>query len=483
MNAPIHNPTSNTADGLHDQLMCQREAYLSNPVPDYRSRVRDLQSLARMLKDHREEILQAISDDFGNRSRHETLLCEYTMVLGDIQHTLKKLKRWMKPQRRGVDLNLYAGARNRVVPQPLGVVGVIVPWNFPLNLSLAPLVSIFAAGNRAMVKMSDRSSRLAALFERVSSDYFPKEKLVFIRDDDATLGPEFSALPFNHLLFTGSTETGRKVMVNAARNLTPVTLELGGKSPAIVGDDFPLQTAAERLLQWKLLNAGQICVTVDYLFLPNDKVEPFVEHAKAIVASRYPDLDSVDYTSIIDDASYQRLWETLEDARAKGARVIPLSTSSGNEKLRKFPPHILLNVTDDMLVMRREIFGPLLPIKTYQSPQEVIDYVGRRPSPLALYPFTNDSRLRDLLIERLPSGGVSVNQCLLHVGQHDLPFGGVGDSGMGHYHGRDGFMNFSKLRPIHHQAPFNTMSLLAPPYKARANRILNLMQWLYRRLG
>ncbi|XKE47322.1 coniferyl aldehyde dehydrogenase [Halomonas organivorans] len=483
MNAPALPLRDHDVDSLQALLVRQREAYLADPVPDYRARVEDLQRLARMLKDHRDEILQAISDDFGHRSRHETLLCEYTAVLGDIQHALKHLKGWMKPRRRGVDRNLYPGARNRVIPQPLGVVGVIVPWNFPLNLSLSPLVGIFAAGNRAMVKMSDRSRRLAALLARVSGDYFPEEKLAFVRDDNASLGPDFSSLPFDHLLFTGSTETGRKVMASAAPNLTPVTLELGGKSPAIVGDDFPLKTAAERLMQWKLLNGGQICITVDYLFLPAGKEGPFVELARDLVAKRYPDLAGEDYTSIIDEASYRRLWETLEDARAKGARIIPLTEHPGDERLRKFPPHILLDVTDDMLVMQREIFGPLLPIKTYRDPQEVIDYVSRRARPLALYPFTRDAELRDRLIERLISGGVSVNHCLLHVGQHDLPFGGVGASGMGHYHGRDGFLNFSKLRPVYHQGPIDTIGLLAPPYGKRAERLLGLMQWLTRRVG
>ncbi|MCG6656985.1 coniferyl aldehyde dehydrogenase [Halomonas campisalis] len=483
MNAPASSLRDHDVDSLQTLLSRQHEAYLADPVPDYSARIQDLKSLARMLKTHREEILQAISDDFGNRSRHETLLCEYTVVLSDIQHALKHLKRWMKPQRRAVDHNLYPGARNRVIPQPLGVIGVIVPWNFPLNLSLCPLVGIFAAGNRAMVKMSSNSSRLAALLARVSPDFFPEEKLAFVGDSKSGLGSAFSALPFDHLLFTGSSETGRRVMASAAANLTPVTLELGGKSPAIVADDFPLETSAGRLMQIKLLNAGQICTTVDYLFLPPDKVERFVELARELVAKRYPDLASDDYTSIIDEASYQRLWETVEDARLKGARVIRLSEGEGDERRRKFPPHILLDVTDDMLVMQREIFGPLLPIKTYRSIDEVIDYVASRPRPLALYPFTRDARLRDRLIERLISGGVSVNHCLMHVGQHELPFGGVGESGMGHYHGRDGFLNFSKLRPVYHQGPIDALGMLAPPYGKRADRILGLMQWLHRNLG
>ena len=483
MNAPSKTPEVTAEQYLEGLLEQQRQAYRKHPVPDYQSRVRDLNNLARLLKDHRGEILQAISDDFGNRSQHETLLCEYNLLLGDIQHTLKKLKKWMKPQKRPVDINLHPGARNRVIPQPVGVVGVIVPWNFPLNLSIGPLVGILAAGNRAMIKMSTNSSRLTALLAGVSEQYFPSDQVVFINEQGQSLGRLFAALPFDHLIFTGSTDTGRKVMASAAQNLTPVTLELGGKSPAVVAEDYPLAQAAGRIMQAKLLNAGQICTTVDYLFLPENQRDQFVELARNLVAERYPDLGSQDYTSIIDDESYQRLWATVEDARAKGARVIRLSDGEGNEQQRKFPPHILLDVTDEMDVMQREIFGPLLPIKTYRTLDEVIAYITERPRPLALYPFTRDAAVRDRLIERVISGGVTVNHCLLHVGQHDLPFGGVGASGMGHYHGYDGFLTFSKLRPVHHQGPWDTMAMFLPPYGPKTNRMLGLIQWLYRRLG
>ncbi|WP_323845986.1 coniferyl aldehyde dehydrogenase [Microbulbifer magnicolonia] len=461
---------------LQDLLNRQRQDYHSDPVPDYEQRIRDLKTLARMIREHQEDMVQAISDDYGNRSRIESLFCEIYVVLDGIKDTIKNLKKWMKPQRRHVSLTSYPTSRNRVIPQPLGVVGVIVPWNFPANLTFAPLTSIFAAGNRAMVKMSENSSRLAALLARISGDYFPPEKLAFVPDTGG-VGPLFSSLKFDHLIFTGSSSTGRAVMRSAAENLTPVTLELGGKSPAIVAPDYPLDTAAERILFWKLLNAGQICTTVDYLFLPEHSVEPFVEKAKQLVQKRYPDLQSEDYTSVIDDRSYRRLWDTLDDAIAKGATAIDLSGGQGSrdDRLRKFPPHLLLNVTDEMEVMQREIFGPLLPVKTYSDRQQVLEYVNRGPRPLSIYPFTNDKALTDFYIERMISGGVTVNNCVLHVAQHDIPFGGVGDSGMGHYHGYEGFITFSKLRPVFYQGPLDPIKLLMPPYGKTAKKILDVM--------
>ena len=327
----------------------------------------------------------------------------------------KRLKHWMRPQRRAVDLMVFAGARNRLIPQPLGVVGVIVPWNYPLMLSLGPLVSIFAAGNRAMVKMSENSRRLSELLIDVSPKYFPEDKLAFF-DDGGGRGPAFSLLPFDHLIFTGSGKTGRAVMANAARNLTPVTLELGGKSPAIVAPDFPIKTAAERILWAKTLNAGQTCLAVDYAFLPKGKETEFVDACKRLIAKRYPDINGPDFTSIIDQRAYDRLTAALEDARAKGATLVNLAEGqTPDASKRKFPPHIVLHPTPDMEVMQREIFGPILPIRVYDERQEVADAINAGDRPLALYPFTHDRATRDFYISRVLSGGVSVNDAMLHV--------------------------------------------------------------------
>jgi len=457
----------------------QRAAYLVHPEPSYGERVADLKALARMVEDNRERIVQAISADYGNRSEFETLFAEVLPALDGIGHAIKHLKKWMKPQRRHIDLVLFPWASNRVIPQPLGVVGVIVPWNFPLNLSFIPLAAIFAAGNRAMVKMSENSRQLAELLMEISPRYLPEDKLRFF-DDGGGRGPAFSSLPFDHLLFTGSGTTGRAVMANAARNLVPVTLELGGKSPAIVGPDYPLEAAAERIMWVKMLNAGQICTTVDYVFVPEGRSAEFAEHCKRAVARRYPDLNGGDYTSVIDQRAFDRLTETLEDARAKGATIVDLAPGQAPDAARrKFAPHLVLDPTDDMVVSQREIFGPILPVRTYRDAQEVVDYVNARDRPLALYPFTNDQALQRFYVSHVMSGGVSINDPLLHVAQHDLPFGGVGASGTGHYHGREGFETFSKLRPVFRQGPFSPIQMLfQPPYAGRPLSVLKLlMRW------
>jgi coniferyl-aldehyde dehydrogenase len=454
----------------------QRAAYLKAPEPTHDARIADLKALGRLVKENQPAIVAAINADYGNRSEFETLFGEALLVLDGIHDAAGRLKGWMKPRRRSVDPLTFFGARNRLVPQPLGLVGVIVPWNFPLMLSFSPLVSIFAAGNRAMVKMSENSRRLAELLIRVSPKYLPEDKLAFF-DDGGGRGPAFSSLPFDHLLFTGSGATGRAVMANAAKNLTPVTLELGGKSPAIVAADFPIKTAAERILWSKTFNAGQVCLAVDHAFLPRGSETGFVDHCRRLFRKRYPDINGPDFTSIIDKRSYDRLTAALEDARAKGATLIDLAEGQTPDKSkRKFPPHLALNPTGEMEIMRREIFGPILPILTYDQPQEVVDAINAGDRPLAVYPFTNDPETRNFYIARVMSGGVSVNDPTLHVAQHDLPFGGVGASGMGHYHGREGFETFSKLRPVFEQGRISLVQMLMqPPYGLLARRVLDLM--------
>ena len=369
-----------------------------------------------------------------------------------------------------MDWRNFFGASNRVIPQPLGVVGVIVPWNFPVNLSLVPLTYIFAAGNRAMVKMSENSRHLARLLIEKMPAYFPPEKLQFF-DETGGVGIEFSKLPFDHLLFTGSGQTGRAVMTAAAQNLCPVTLELGGKAPAVVCDDFPLRLAAERILFVKYLNAGQICTTVDHAWLPASRIDEFVRHAREIVPARYPRLDSPDFTSIIDQRSFDRLVHALDDARERGAQVIPLLAGPAfDAATRKIAPHIVLNAPDDSALLQREIFGPILPLRGYTDLATVVDSINAGPRPLALYPFSYDNARLQMLLDRVMSGGVSINDALFHVGQHDLPFGGIGDSGMGHYHGVEGFTTFSKLRPVFHQARFSSLKFLMPPYGKFADR-------------
>ncbi|MBU2112797.1 MAG: coniferyl aldehyde dehydrogenase [Gammaproteobacteria bacterium] len=461
-------------------LQQQRLAYHADPVPTLAQRLADLEALKALIRDNEAALVDAVNADYGSRCRFETRFSEILMVLEDIARTKKQLKKWLKPQRRHIDRLLFPTSSCTVMPQPLGVVGVIVPWNFPIMLSLAPLVAIFAAGNRAMVKLSENSDQLARLLIELAPNYFPADKLQFF-SDDAGSGPAFSAQPFDHLFFTGSAQTGRAVMANAAKNLTPVTLELGGKSPAVVAPDFALDKAADRILWAKAFNAGQICTNVDYLFLPAGTEQQFTELAVKLIAQRYPDINSNDYTAIIDQRAYQRLQTMLDDAIAKGATAVNLMPDQTPEAgLRKFPLTLLFNVSDDMQVMQREIFGPLLPIKTYSDASEVIAYINSKPRPLAFYPFSHDKALQQRYLAEVMSGGVTINHAILHVGQHDLPFGGIGDSGMGHYHGYEGFLTFSKLRPVFKQGAYNSVSMLLPPYGKLAEKMTD---WLIKLKG
>jgi coniferyl-aldehyde dehydrogenase len=467
MNTDIPSHTA-----LGEALKRQRAAYLAHPVPSLIERRADLRKLQTFVRENKDALVAAVNADYGHRSAHETLFTEIFPVIDAVEHTLKHLKKWMKPQRRGIDWRNFLGAKNRVVPQPLGVVGCIVPWNFPINLSFIPLISVFAAGNRAMVKMSENSRHLAQLLMDKMPAYFPAEKLAFF-DETGGVGEQFSKLKFDHLLFTGSGTTGRAVMAAAAQNLCPVTLELGGKSPAIVCEDFDLRQACERLLFVKLLNAGQICTTVDYVYLPHGKTAAFVAAAKEIVTQRYPQLDSPDYTAIIDPRAFKRLTHALQEAQAGGATLVQLMPGKPwDEASRKIAPHLVINAPVDSLLRTREIFGPILPIVEYTTLEEPIKAINHGPSPLALYPFSHKAQVIQMLLDRVMSGGVSVNDALFHVGQHDLPFGGVGDSGMGHYHGHEGFVTFSKMRPVFYQARWSAVKFLWPPYGKFATKYL-----------
>ena len=468
---------ASAAAQLQAALVDQRRAYLAHPVPSRAERAQDLRALHSLVRENRDAICDAIDADYGHRSRHETELTEIFPVLNGIDHALAHLADWMRPQRRPIDRFTFGLARNRVIPQPLGVVGIIVPWNFPLNLSLFPLICVFAAGNRAMIKMSENSRHLARLLIDKLPAYFRPDKLQ-VFDETGGVGVAFSQLPFDHLLFTGSGATGRAVMAAAAQNLCPVTLELGGKAPAVVCDDFPLATAAERILHVKYLNAGQICTSVDHVWVPRAKIDEFVELARRIVPTRYPSLASPDLTSVIDARAYERLVDVLDDARKLGATVIPLLPGDAFDRERhRIAPHLVLDAPPDSLLMQHEIFGPILPVLGYETLDEVVQRIQAGPRPLAFYPFSHDRKTLDTLLERVMSGGVTINDALWHVGQHDLPFGGVGASGMGHYHGREGFETFSKLRPVFHQSRLSAMKYLAPPYGRFADRVL---AWLVR---
>ena len=453
----------------------QREAYLRDPFPSYEERKNRLRALERILVENTDAITEAIAQDFGHRSAEESKILEIFPVVDGLRHTIKKLRKWMRPQRREVSI-LFATGANRVIPQPKGVVGIVSPWNYPLFLTLSPLVSVLAAGNRAMIKMASNSQNLCRLLADKFSEVYPEEVVAIL---PGVRAGDFSTLPFDHIIFTGSADVGRTVMRSAADNLTPVTLELGGKSPTIVCDDFDIDEAASRIMYAKLINAGQTCLAPDYHFLPEGKEEQFVAAAQRLVTQRYPDTNDSDYTSVIDEKAYRRLRMTLDDAEAKGARLVPLvPDASFNDVLRKFPPHLVLNVTEDMMIMQEEIFGPLFPVMTYQDLDDVIEYVAVRDRPLGLYVFTNKRALKDKVLYSTISGGVTINNCIIHVAQHDLPFGGVGASGIGHYHGHEGFVEFSKMRPVFTNPRFSLLSLFYPPYTGKQERLIDMtIKW------
>jgi coniferyl-aldehyde dehydrogenase len=450
----------------------QREAYRRDPYPSYEERRDNLLKLERILVENATAIADAVSADFGHRAFEETMMAELFTSVDGIRDTRRRLRKWMRPQRRHVSI-LFATGSNRVIPQPKGVVGVVSPWNYPLFLTAGPLTSILAAGNRAMVKMATNSQHLCRFLAEKCRAVFPEDTLAILPGIRAQ---DFSTLPYDHIIFTGSADAGRTVMRSAAENLTPVTLELGGKSPTILCEDFDVDEAASRILYAKLLNAGQTCLAPDYVLVPEALRDRFVAAAQRIVPERYPDTNQPSYTSVIDDKSYRRLRATLEDARQKGARIVPLVPGvTFNDQLRKLPPHLVLDVTDDMVIMQEEIFGPLLPVKTYRTLDEVIAYVTGRDRPLGFYVFTNDKATEEKLLYSTISGGVSINNCMLHVAQHDMPFGGIGASGMGHYHGYEGFLEFSKLRAVFKNPRLSLLHHFYPPYTMRHRRLLDLL--------
>jgi len=452
------------------ELQCA--AYFRNPYPSYKERYQNLLKLENILRDNQEVIAEAINKDFGNRSVHETKVLELFASIDGLKYCRKKLKKWMKPRKRHVSI-WFAGAKNTVLPQPKGIVGIVVPWNYPLFLSMGPLANALAAGNCCMVKMAANSQNLCRLLAKLVNEQFSEETLAIIPGISAS---EFTAQPYDHLVFTGSASVGKIVMKTAAQYLTPVTLELGGKSPTIVADDFDIKEAASRILQGKLYNAGQTCVAPDYLFIPAGKVDAFIENAKQLVPRRYPKLESKDYTAIINGRAFARLMQTLDDAREKGAKLINLlGDQQPSDELQKIPPYIVVDVKQDMIMMQEEIFGPILPIKPYKDFTEVLAYINANVRPLALYLFSNDRKLQDRVLKNTISGGVCLNDVLYHSAQHDMPFGGIGNSGMWHDHGYEGFLELSKLRPIFKQGRMPGTKLLAPPYGKPANFLIKMM--------
>jgi coniferyl-aldehyde dehydrogenase len=442
----------------------------------YEHRIELLSRLDAAVRRNREAVVEACSRDFGRRARIETLAADVMVTLDEIKHARKNLRRWMRPQRRAINLT-FKPARGEIRYTPLGVVGVVAPWNYPFQLAIIPLANAIAAGNRVMIKPSEFTPSVSALIEKLVGEVFSDDEVTVVQGD-ATVGAEFTKLPFDHLIFTGSTAVGRHVMAAAAANLTPVTLELGGKSPALIAPDYPVAQAADRIAFGKCFNAGQTCVAPDYVLLPEAQLEAFITAFADSIARRYPDMaGNAEYTGIINTRQSTRLQAWLDEAKAAGVRTVACGPeqSPGTENLRMMPPTVLVNPPDSLTVMQQEIFGPLLPVITYEGLEQALGFVLARDKPLAFYLFDRESARVDAVLGRICAGSVCINDVLVQFGQDDLPIGGVGASGMGHYHGRDGFLTFSKAMPVMHQSRLNGMSLFDPPYGRIITRLVDFL--------
>ncbi len=444
---------------MQDVFTLQRRAFAEHPFPTLAERKARLVALKGVLKRYQDLIVAAVSADFGNRAPTETRFIETLGPILEANHALSSLRGWMKPRRRHTEL-LFLTNRAWVAYQPKGVVGVITPWNFPLYLSLGPLIAALAAGNRVMIKMSEFSPRTTELLARMLRECFAEDE-VAVFGGEVEESQAFSRLAFDHLVFTGSPVVGRHVMKAAAENLTPVTLELGGKSPAIVSSEGSVEHAAERIAHGKAFSSGQVCLAPDYALVPRDRVEGFAAAVATAFRRLYPSVQgNRDYTSLATDGRAQRVRDLLADATAKGAKVI----ACGDVGPRQIPLHVVTGVRDDMRIATEELFGPILPVIGYGTLDDAIAYVTARPRPLALYPFGFDGAQIRRLLQSTHSGGMSVDDWGWHAFNHDLPFGGIGNSGMGSYHGEEGFRALSHARSVFKRSPWFPMGLFYPPY-------------------
>ncbi len=469
MNRPVDPSVEETKARMSAILDIQKGAQTRKGPPSPALRKDRLTRCIDLLLTHKDDFADAIISDFGTRSRDMTMFADLAGAVGPLKHARADLGKWMRGQKRKVTpaaLGLL-GAKAEVRYQPKGVVGVISPWNFPVSLAFDAMAGAIAAGNRVMLKPSEFTPATSALIARTIDLYFDEDEIAVILGGP-DVGAAFAGLAFDHLIFTGATSVGRHVMRAAAENLTPVTLELGGKSPVVIGRSADMAKAAARVMSGKTMNAGQICLAPDYVLAPKEKLTDFVNAAKSATATMFPTIkDNGDYTAMISQRHYDRVRALISDARAKGAEVIeinPANEDFSQQEHRKIPPTLILNSTDDMNVMQEEIFGPVLPVRTYSALDETIAEINARPRPLALYYFGENAAESEALLERTHSGGVTVNDVIFHFAMDDLPFGGVGPSGMGAYHGERGFREFSHEKAIYRQTGSELLAMMRPPY-------------------
>ena len=464
---------SSTFENMNDVLNIQKKKFIKDGPPSINLRVDRLNRLTSMLVENRYAFTEALSSDFGSRSQNASLMPDVYTVLPEITNAIKNIKRWTKDEKRSSNMpfSLF-GAKSYIRYEPLGTIGMISPWNFPVNLAFGPLASIFAAGNQVMHKPSELTPETAALMKELCDKAYDQDEFATFLGGPET-GEAFSKLNFDHLLYTGSGNVGKHVMNAAAQNLVPVTLELGGKSPVVVGNSADIQASAKRVMFGKTMNAGQICLAPDYVMVHKDKKEEFISEAEKAVADYYPNIkNNDDYTSIINERHFDRLNGLIDDAREKGATINQINPSNedfSQQEFFKIPPTIITDTSDDMRVMKEEIFGPILPVLEYTDVEEALDTINSKDRPLGLYYFGTDKNEQSNVLDNTSSGGVTINNVVGHIQQQDLPFGGVGPSGMGRYHSQDGFKNFSNARAVFKDVPFFmdnlAFGMIRPPYK------------------
>ena len=472
----------NTYETMSDALLAQKKHFIKEGPPSLELRVDRLNRLKTLIMDNRYDFIEALNSDYGNRSKEASIMTDAYSIIPDLNTAIKNIKKWTKADKRSANFPFgFFGARAYVNYEPLGTVGMISPWNFPVNLSFGPLAAIFAAGNQVMHKPSELTPLTASLIKDLCDKAFDENEFAtFLGGPE--VGEAFTKLHFDHLLYTGSGNVGKHVMQSAAENLVPVTLELGGKSPVVIGDSADLKSSAKRIMFGKTLNAGQICLAPDYVIIHKDKKEEFITEAENAIKGFYPDIkDNEDYTSIINERHYNRINSLIEDAKEKGANVHQINPSNEDftqQEFYKIPPTIITNTSDDMRVMNEEIFGPVLPVLEYENIDDALSTINAKDRPLGLYYFGTDKKEESEIINKTSSGGVTVNNVIGHIQQTDLPFGGVGPSGMGRYQGYDGFKNFSNHRAVYKDVGFKFDKLfdgIRPPYKGNIEKILKAL--------
>lgn len=468
-----HNPQE-----MDEVFALQQATFKAAPFASYQTRLSNLKKLYKVIDEHSEALSDALNKDFGCRSKHESEVAEIIGCLSSIRYLIKNLKNFMKPKKRATSI-WFLPAKNQVILQPLGVIGVMAPWNYSLHLTIAPMAAALAAGNTVMAKMSELTPNTSTTLKALLQKHF-NEDTVAVFGGEVAAAQQFSNLPFNHLLFTGSTAVGKIIAKAAANNLTPVTLELSGKSPVVIGKDYDVAEAAKRIMWGKTFNAGQTCVAPDYVLLPKEKLLEFVRAAREAISQYYPQgIDHSDYTSVINHHHYLRLQALLEDAEQQGVEVLPLTQSI--HKDNKIAPTLVLQPHEKCKIYNDELFGPLLPIFVYDNLDHAIEQIKPHADPLALYIFSQHKDETDYITKRIAAGSVAINDTLLQYIQNDLPFGGVGNSGLGKYHGMEGFQTFSNSQAQFIQrgvGKFTSIKLLYPPYTGFSQFMMKLLRLL-----